>query len=249
VEKLQHRVAVVTGSAGGIGLAITEAFLAQGMRVVLADVDADVLHSEVERLSAVGDVLGVPTDVRDPASVDSLGRAAIERFGAVHVAVNNAGISVLGNTWEMPLEEWHRIFDVNFWGVLHGIRTFVPLMLANGEEGHVVNTASMASVTIMAGLGAYTATKHALLGMGDVLRVDLKAAGAPIGVSTVMPGMTRTRLNQVATRPPTHVAANVVDAILNNRQYVYTDEDHMGVMERRLQRLIGAQADTVVAPE
>src|SRR3974390_1527006 len=147
VKDLGERVAVVTGAASGIGLAIVEAFVDHGMRVVMADVDEDRLGAEADRLlSNEADVLPAPTDVRDPASVDALGRMVLQRFGTLHVAVNNAGVVGGGNSWEIPLEEWHRVLDVDLWGVIHGVRTFVPLILASGEEGHVVNVASMAAV-------------------------------------------------------------------------------------------------------
>ena len=147
MEQLAGRSAVVTGAASGIGLAITEAFVAEGMQVAMADVDEERLGTQVARLSGEGaNVYGVTVDVRDPDAVDALGRSAVDRFGRLNVAVNNAGIVNGGNTWEISLEDWHRVVDVDLWGVIHGVRSFVPLILASGEEGHVVNTASMAAV-------------------------------------------------------------------------------------------------------
>ena len=161
----------MTGAASGIGLAVVEAFVGEGMRVVMADVDEENLRSHAARLESKGaDVLAVPADVTDPDAVEAVGRAAVERFGRLHVAVNNAGVVNGGNSWEIALEEWHRVIDVDLWGVIHGIRTFVPLILATGEEGHVVNTASMAAVLPRGGIGPYTAAKHGVLGLSDVLR-------------------------------------------------------------------------------
>ena len=109
-------------------------------------------------------------DVTDPDAVERAAAAAVEHFGKLHVAVNNAGIVVQGNSWELPLSEWHRVIDVDLWGVIHGIHAFVPRILASGEPGHVVNTASMAAVTAIPGIGPYTASKHAVLGISDGLR-------------------------------------------------------------------------------
>ena len=121
--------------------------------------------------------------------------------------MNNAGIVNGGRAWELSLDEWHRVIDVNLWGVIHGVHTFVPLILDSGEEGHVVNTASMASVLAIGGLGPYTVAKHGVLGLSDVLRADLVAVGAPIGVSVVMPGMIRTGMNPIGTVEASAVAA------------------------------------------
>ena len=148
-------------------------------------------------------------DVTDPDAVERAADAAIEHFGKLHVAVNNAGIVVQGNSWELPLSEWHRVIDVDLWGVIHGIHSFVPRILASGEPGHVVNTASMAAVTAIPGIGPYTASKHAVLGLSDGLRAELAAIDAPVGVSVVMPGMIKTALNPLGTVEPDQVAANV----------------------------------------
>jgi len=158
------------------------------MRVALADVDADRLASHAQRLRRSGaDVHAVPADVRDPESVDAVGRSVIEHFGILHVAVNNAGVVGGGNSWEIPLDEWHRVIDVDLWGVIHGVRTFVPLILASGDDGHVVNVASMAAVLALPRLAPYTVAKHGVLGLTDVLRAELEGLGAPVGASVVMP--------------------------------------------------------------
>lgn len=244
MENLRDGVAVVTGAASGIGLATAQAFVAAGMRVVLADVDEAGVRREA---SALGDdaAHGVAVDVRDPSSVEALAAAAVDRFGAVHVIMNNAGIVTGGRTWEQSLEDWHRVLDVNFWGVVHGIRTFVPLLLGTGEPGHVVNTASMAAITAVAGIAPYTATKHAVLGVSDVLRAELTAMDAPIGVSVVMPGMIRTGLNPIGTVEPTTVAANVVDAIRRGRPYVFTDDHSAAEVEARLGAIVAARGEVV----
>lgn len=246
MQALNGRVAVVTGAAGGIGLAIAEYFIAHGMRVVLADIDAPALESTVTSLTAAGaQVLGVITDVRDPASVEDLASTTVEHFGALHVAVNNAGIVNRGYAWELSIEEWQRVLDLNLWGVIHGVRAFVPHIIATGQDGHVVNVASLAAVNIIPKLGPYTVSKHAVLGLSDSLRADLADAGAPIGVSTVFPGRTLSRMNPIATQPAAVVALNVVDAMLNDRHYVFTDAEAADSVEARLRSIIGARAEVL----
>lgn len=244
MDELRDRVAVVTGAASGIGLATAQAFVAEGMRVVLADLDGAGARRAASALGQ--DVAhGVEVDVRDPASVDALAAAAADRFDTVHVVMNNAGIVTGGRTWEQPLEDWRRVLDVNLWGVVHGIRAFVPLLLGNGEPGHVVNTASMAAVTAIPGIAPYTATKHAVLGLSDVLRAELAAMGAPIGVSVVLPGMIRTGLNPIGTLEPSVVATNVVDAVRRGRPYVFTDDHSAAEVEARLGAIVAARGEVV----
>jgi NAD(P)-dependent dehydrogenase (short-subunit alcohol dehydrogenase family) len=246
VRELRGRVAVVTGAASGIGLAIVDAFVDRGMRVAMVDVDEDRLDAEADRLRGNdADVIPVRADVRDPESVEAAGRSVIERFGTLHVAVNNAGVVGGGNSWEIPLDEWHRVLDVDLWGVIHGVRTFVPLILASGEEGHVVNVASMAAVLTIPRLAPYTVAKHGVLGLTDVLRAELEGLGAPVGASVVMPGMVKTAMNPIGTLPAATVAANVLDAIWHNRAYVFTDDHSTDDVERRLRNVLAARADVI----
>lgn len=237
---------VVTGAASGIGLAVVEAATAEGAQVVMADVDAAALRLHADRLDADGAVVHpVVADVRDPDAVEAVGQAALDRFGALHVAMNNAGIVNGGNCWEIPLDEWHRVIDVDLWGVIHGVRAFVPLILASGDEGHVVNTASMAAVLPIAGIAPYVVAKHGVLGLSDVLAGDLAAIGAPVGVSVVMPGMIRTGMNPVGSVPASAVATNVIDAIRHGRRYVYTDDHSIDAVEARLAALGDARTDVL----
>ena len=245
MQSLEGRTAVVTGAASGIGLAIAEAFVARGMLVVLADLDRDSLETHSTRLGSA--VQPVVADVRDPDALELVGQTAVDRFGSLHVAVNNAGIVNGGNSWELPLEDWRRVMDVNLWGVIHGIRAFVPHILASGEEGHVVNTASMAAVLPLGRLGPYTVAKHGVLGLSDVLRAELVALGAPVGVSVVMPGMIKTGMNPIGTVDASVVAANVVDAILRGRDYVFTDDHHAAEVEARLEAILAARADAITS--
>jgi NAD(P)-dependent dehydrogenase (short-subunit alcohol dehydrogenase family) len=244
MDQLAGQTAVVTGAANGIGLAIVEAFVGEGMRVVMADVDEVHLGAQAARLRNQGaDIHAVPVDVRDSDAVDRVGRAAIERFGTLHVAVNNAGVVMMGNSWEITLEEWHRVLDIDLWGVIHGIRTFVPLILASGQEGHVVNIASMAAVLPMSQVGPYTVAKHGVLGLSDVLRAEFEALAAPVGVSVVMPGLIRTAMNPIGTVEPSAVAGNVVDAIRRRRSYVFTDDHFLSEVQERLQAILSARSD------
>jgi NAD(P)-dependent dehydrogenase (short-subunit alcohol dehydrogenase family) len=245
MERLDGRTAVVTGAASGIGLAIVEAFLAEGMRVVMADRDGARVEAEAARLTGRGDLLPLTVDVREPDEVDAVAESAVKRFGGLHVAVNNAGIVNGGKVWELTVEDWNAVLDINLWGVIHGVHAFVPRILATGDEGHVVNTASMAAVLPVGGIAPYTVAKHGVLGLSDVLRLDLESIGAPVGVSVVMPGMIRTGMNPIGTLEPTVVAANVVDAIRRNRRYVFTDDHHQAEVEERLTAIIAARGDVI----
>ncbi|MFN8025230.1 MAG: SDR family NAD(P)-dependent oxidoreductase [Acidimicrobiia bacterium] len=245
IEDLTGLSAVVTGAASGIGLAVSEAFLAAGMRVLMTDRDEANLRAHAERLAGAGEVEAFVLDVTDQDAVLDAARVAVERFGALNVAVNNAGIVLGGNSWELSLEEWHRVIDINLFGVVHGIRAFVPAIIASGAPGWVVNTASMAAVRAVPGIAPYTASKHAVLGISDVLRKELVNAGAPIGVSVVMPGGIRTGLNPIGSVEPSQVAANVVDAIHRGRDYVFTDDHSAEEVATRLGSIVAARDDVI----
>jgi NAD(P)-dependent dehydrogenase (short-subunit alcohol dehydrogenase family) len=243
MQQLVGRTAIVTGAASGIGLAVTEAFVAEGMQVLMTDINEGPLKEHADRL---GDAVHpVVTDVRDPDSVARAGQAAVDLFGALHVAVNNAGIVNGGSSWELSLDDWHRVLDINLLGVIHGVHAFVPLILASGEEGHVVNTASMAAVLPIPNIAPYVVAKHGVLGLSDVLRAELQAIGAPVGVSVVMPGMIRTGLNPIGQLEPDVVARNVVDAIKRGRDYVFTDDHSTAQVDARLRAILAARADVV----
>jgi len=249
MEQIDGRVAVVTGAASGIGLAIADALAAEGASVLMTDLDGAALDAAAASLRDRGDeVDALVVDVRDPDAVEAAAARAVEHYGSLHIAVNNAGIVNGGNSWELSLEDWHRVLDVNLWGVIHGVRAFVPRILATGEEGHVVNTASMAAVDIHAGIAPYTVAKHGVLGLSDVLRAELAAADAPVGVSVVMPGMIRTAMNPIGTIEPSTVAANVLDGIRRQRPYVFTDHQSEASVADRLGALIAARDDVLPEP-
>src|SRR5215831_2482088 len=151
MELAAGKVAVVTGAASGIGLALAERFARAGLDVVLADVERPALEAAAEKIAGLGGkTLAVPTDVSDEAAVNALATAAVDRFGAVHVVCNNAGVTPVGDPWSGPISAWKWVLGVNLWGVIHGIRAFLPVLTAQ-DEGHIVNTASMAGLIPGAG--------------------------------------------------------------------------------------------------
>jgi NAD(P)-dependent dehydrogenase (short-subunit alcohol dehydrogenase family) len=213
----QGRVAVVTGGASGIGLALAERFARSGLHLVLADIEETALKTAAERIGAMGvDVLAVPTDVSDEASVQALASAALGRFGAVHLVCNNAGVSSSTDAWFGPTSTWTWVLGVNLWGVIHGVRTFLPI-LAGQEEGHIVNTSSMAG--LMPGFSPpYDASKHAVVALSEDLYHTVQQAGLPIGVSVLCPGWVRTKIldadrnwpSRLGEPPPASMIAEAV---------------------------------------
>jgi NAD(P)-dependent dehydrogenase (short-subunit alcohol dehydrogenase family) len=205
MDELLGRAAVVTGGASGIGRALAERFLREGMQVVLADVEEGALASTAAELAGLGEVLAVTTDVTDPAAVDELRDATVERFGVPFVVCNNAGVGGFGDfTWEGPLAAWKWILDVNVFGVLHGVRAFVPL-LVEADAGHVVNTASLAGLQGAPGMAPYCASKHAVLGMSESLQHELRLRGSQVRVHVLAPGFLRTAIHQSARNWPDHL--------------------------------------------
>ena len=249
MKDLKGKVAVVTGAASGIGLALTEQFVAEGMQVVMADVEEEALAASASRLESAGaDVLGVLCDVSDPAAVQDLAAQTLSVYGGVHVVCNNAGVGPAGEMLETTPEEWQWIVGVNVLGVAYGVTAFGPI-LAEAGEGHIVNTASEAGLVTNAILGMYCATKHAVVGLSESLWRELHPRG--VGVSCLCPNLVNTRIfHSERNRPydaeltanqnaiitpmremlsaqgiaPSQVAANVVDAIVEDRFWVFTHD-------------------------
>ena len=204
MKEFKGKVAVVTGAASGIGRGLADRFAAEGMHVIIADVEQAALDAaETDMRSAGADVLAVRTDVSDAASVEALATAAVERFGGVHVLCNNAGVGGGPTSWETSLEDWQWVLGVNLWGVINGIRSFVPLMLKQGEEAHIVNTASVAGLIAGAGNASYTASKFGVVGLSEVLHHELLAAsGGKVKVSVLCPALTNTRIIEAGRNHP-----------------------------------------------
>ncbi len=268
MKEIEGRVAVVTGGASGIGRGMAQAFLDSGMKVVIADVEEAALASTQSELAAQGDVVGIRCDVSKASEVDALARQAVEAFGAVHVLCNNAGVagSAPGGIWEAPLDEWDWVMGVNVMGVVHGIRSFVPILLDQGEGGHVVNTASMAG--LIPGGGIYGVTKHAVVALSESLWSQLAMRDPSVRASVLCPGWVNTRIieserNRPETpRPdpgpaapqmeamrkvveglvqsgldPREVGQIVVEAILDERFYILT-HPWQDMVEHRVQNIL-----------
>jgi NAD(P)-dependent dehydrogenase (short-subunit alcohol dehydrogenase family) len=205
VREFKGKVAVVTGGASGLGRAMAWRFATEGMAVVLADVQQDALDGTVAEFRNAGhQVLGVLCDVSRQDNVDALRDAAIQRFGKVHVLCNNAGVAPGGLAWESTLEDWHWCLGVNVFGVIHGLRSFVPHMLAHGEEGHIVNTASVAGLISPPGMGIYCVSKHAVVTLTECLHHDLAAKSPLVGASVLCPAYVPTAIaDSERNRPAT----------------------------------------------
>jgi NAD(P)-dependent dehydrogenase (short-subunit alcohol dehydrogenase family) len=196
MDDLQDKVAVVTGAASGIGLALSHAFAAQGMRVVMADVEADALDAAEAEVGSAAEVLAVRCDVSQREQVEHLRDATLERFGAVHVVCNNAGVAGGGPIWAQSEDDWAWVLGVNLWGVIHGITAFTPLLIEQGE-GHIINTASIAGMISMPWGGTYNVSKHGVVTLSETLYSDLQLAGAGgVGVSVLCPGWVQTRIHE-----------------------------------------------------
>jgi NAD(P)-dependent dehydrogenase (short-subunit alcohol dehydrogenase family) len=196
VEDFKDRVAVITGGGSGIGEGLGVVLSRLGAHVVLADVAPERVDQAAKRLrdATGGKVLGVVADVASPRSVEDLADAAYAAFGTVNLLFNNAGVTSVGTTWETPLADWRRILDVNLMGCVHGVRSFVPRMLAGGQPGHIVNTSSMAGVLPVPLKAPYSASKHAIIGLSQALAAELRAIDADIGVSVCCPGAVATTM-------------------------------------------------------
>ena len=212
MRKFTGKTAVVTGAASGMGLAFAQRFAAEGMNVVLADIEEEALNAELTRLrQAERNVLGVVVNTMRREALEELRDRTIAEFGNVHILVNNAGVAggqdvglnadgSIRPAWDVPDSTWEWIMGVNFWGVLYGIQVFVPHMLAHGEDGHIVNTASLAG--LMPGGGAYSVSKHAVLSLTEGLYQQFQMLGANLSASVLCPGFVNTNIGSAERNKP-----------------------------------------------
>jgi NAD(P)-dependent dehydrogenase (short-subunit alcohol dehydrogenase family) len=253
MQNFEGRVAVITGGASGIGLALARRFATAGMHIVIGDVETEALDRAV---SSIDGAIGVRCDVTDPAQMQELADAAVDAFGAVHVFCNNAGVGGGGLSWEAPLSTWEWVLGVNLWGVIHGIRTFVPILVQQ-DEGHIVNTASVAGLVAAPMMGPYNASKHAVVALSETLHHEFAITGVSTRVSVLCPGWVRTNIatsernrpteladdlgvadveqSEMARQvlagmiengmPPDEVAGRVFDAVATERFWVLTHDD------------------------
>jgi NAD(P)-dependent dehydrogenase (short-subunit alcohol dehydrogenase family) len=272
------KVAVVTGAASGIGLALAQKAASEGMRVVLADVEEKALDAAVTDLRRREfEVLGVVTDVTKAESVEALRDRALAAYGKVHLVCNNAGVAGGGAVpiWETTPKDWQWVFGVNFWGVLNGVRTFLPLLLDQGEEGHVVNTGSIAG--LVNGNGIYGVSKHAVVALSESMFSQLKLREAKVGVSVLCPGFVSTRIyeadrnrpaelqnenaapvdpearramSRVVTEgtPPSEVAEKVFEGIREERLYIITHDNFDEAIRSRFENVLGRKNPMPRAP-
>jgi NAD(P)-dependent dehydrogenase (short-subunit alcohol dehydrogenase family) len=207
VKDLIGRVAVITGAASGIGRGLATRCLEEGMHVVLADIDDVALQTTTAELrDGGGDVIAVPTDVSIGTDVEHLAEVAVSAFGAVHLVCSNAGVGLRGLTWERTQQDWEWLLGVNLWGAIHGVRVFVPLMLAQGDEGHVVNTASIAGLIPAPFSALYNTSKYAVVALSESLALDLEQVGARVNVSVLCPGFVQSGIVDAGRARPARLA-------------------------------------------
>lgn len=213
MKDFQDKVAVITGGASGFGREFANIGARLGMKLVLADVQQDALDKTRAELEAQGaQVLALRCDVRKGEQVQALADAAMDRFGAVHLVFNNAGVGSGGLIWENSVADWEWVLGVNLWGVIHGVRIFTPLMLEcakreAGYQGHIVNTASMAGLLNAPNMGIYNVSKHAVVSLSETLYQDLKLIKAPVGASVLCPYFVPTGISQSHRNRPDDVKA------------------------------------------
>lgn len=269
MRDVKGKVAFVTGGASGIGLALGRAFVAAGMKVMLADIEEKALDAAVTRLKQIGgDVRGTLCDASDRGAVQRAAAEAFTAFGKVHVVCNNAGVGAGGPMEQIPSADWDWVLGVNLMGVIYGIAVFLPHIKAHGEGGHIVNTASMAGMVSPPLMAPYNASKFAVVAVSEALAAEL--AGSNIGVSVLCPGWVNTRINESArNRParfgpardtpiagreraaqvaellrtgmsPDDVAERVMAAIRDNHLHIFTHADMRGAVEERFRRILSA---------
>jgi len=262
MENVQGKVAFITGGASGMGLGMARAFSAAGMKVMIGDIEQGPMDRAVAELNeAGGNAAGVKLDVTQLESVREAGIATVETFGKVHVICNNAGIGVGGQCESASMRNWKWVMDVNMWGVVHGLQTFVPLILSHGEGGHVVNTASMAGMFGLRDAGPYNASKFAVVGMSETMMIEHRKDN--LGVSVLCPGVVATNIATSGRNradsyggpvepsekdrsaemiskglDPDVVGRLVLEAIQQDQPYIFTDPSLRYLIERRTKYIL-----------
>ncbi|PCJ36582.1 MAG: short-chain dehydrogenase [Cellvibrionales bacterium] len=261
MKDVQGKVAFITGAASGMGLGMARAFSAAGMKVMLGDIQKDPLDAAVAELKGQDrDVAGVVVDVTDRDSVFAAAQATVDTFGKVHVCVNNAGVGADGSAESTSEKNWRWTIDVNMWGVVWGLQAFMPLIKEHGEGGHVVNTASMAGMFSWKNLSAYNASKYAVVAMSETAMAEHTEDN--IGVSVLCPGVVNTNLGTSARNrgddyggstdkkseqmvamlkkglSPDVVGEQVLEAIIDDQPYIFTDPGLRSWVESRFQRIL-----------
>jgi len=203
MQDFADKVAVITGAASGFGRGFARTATSLGMRVMLADIDERQLHDVADELRGSGaDVTALCTDVSKAEQVERLAFATLQHCGAVHLLFNNAGVATGGFVWEHTVKDWEWVLGVNLWGVIHGVRCFVPQMLRQGDACHIVNTASVAGLLSPQTMGVYNTSKHAVVALTETLYQDLRVAGAKIGVTLLCPAFVKTGIAEAERNRP-----------------------------------------------
>lgn len=216
LKDLSGRIAVVTGGASGIGRGIATRLIGQGMQVVIADIEDNALQQTAHAIGAIG----IRVDVSDHGSVQALADAVIARFGSVHLVCNNAGVGSTAAIADMAINDWQWMLGVNLWGVIHGVQVFLPLLDANADGGHIVNTSSIGGLATMPGLGGYSVSKFAVVALTEALALELEATGSGVGATVLCPGTVRTNIkNSTRNRPARLGTGGLVDADLENSDF------------------------------
>lgn len=279
MKEFQGKVAVVTGGASGIGRAMAERFAEEGMRIVLADIEKEVLDKAAGEMKAEGaDVVAVLCDVSKKEDVERLAKEAVAAFGTVHILCNNAGVGMTGLTWEIDLDDWEWVLGVNLRGVIYGVHYFTPIMLANGDECHIINTASMAGLTNGPNMTPYFTTKNGVVSLSESLYKEFEMIQANVSVSVLCPGWVNTRIHESdRNRPsgpveidetneaamqykemigqflkqgltPEEVAQMVLDAIASNQFYILPHAHWKYAIEARMTDILEDRNPTTVPP-
>ena len=229
MKEFEDKVSVITGAASGIGFGIAEKCAREGMKVVLADIEVSALENVESMLKAIGaETLAVPTDVSNGKEVEALADTTYDTFGEVNLLFNNAGVNVVGQLWECTEADWQWVLGVNLWGVIHGIRVFVPRMLEQQVDGYIVNTASGAGLLSGPYMGIYQVTKHGVVTLSETLYHELNLIESKIKVSVLCPGYVKTRIMDAERNRPSRVV-NVEEGVMSKGAQELREELDTGV--------------------